>query len=368
MLKSFSVEGLNGKLGFSTNFQPDLNLITGRNGSGKTTVLKLLWYMISGNLERIPPEITFHTATLVTDNYSLTARAPTPDDQHFHFELSGPNLTACSVGMKPHERESYPPLQELNNVISSPKLGGSVFFPTFRRIEGGFAMTRVPSEHYYYPSVGVDEAMARLSSMLTVDRHRLVASISTNDIVSLLTKEYADISDMVNQDHRALTREITSLIEEGQQLTDAGDALASIKKLVGTHSEKQAAFLKPFTTLSNLIAIIFQHHKGIQVTERITLGEALGSAEASIAISSAALSAGEKQMLSFLAYNAFERSSVIFIDEPEISLHVDWQRLLFKTLLEQGTDNQFVVATHSPFIYSKYADKEILLSPDRGGE
>jgi predicted ATP-dependent endonuclease of OLD family len=73
-------------------------------------------------------------------------------------------------------------------------------------------------------------------------------------------------------------------------------------------------------------------------------------------------------MLSFLVYNAFYSSCSIFIDEPELSLHADWQRVLFPTLLRQAAGNQFVVATHSPFIYSKFPDKELVLNADRGGE
>jgi predicted ATPase len=73
-------------------------------------------------------------------------------------------------------------------------------------------------------------------------------------------------------------------------------------------------------------------------------------------------------MLSFIAYNAFYRDAVFFIDEPELSLHVDWQRQLFSILLSQQTSNQFVIATHSPFIYSKYPDKELLIDPSRGDE
>jgi predicted ATPase len=84
------------------------------------------------------------------------------------------------------------------------------------------------------------------------------------------------------------------------------------------------------------------------------------------AISSDKLSAGEKQMLSFLCYNTFTEKSTIFIDEPELSLHPDWQRTLVPTLLEQGNNNQFFMATHSPFIYAKFPDKEIMLGNDRG--
>ena len=71
-------------------------------------------------------------------------------------------------------------------------------------------------------------------------------------------------------------------------------------------------------------------------------------------------------MLSFLCYNTFSKNKVIFIDEPELSLHPDWQRLLVPTLLKQGNNNQFFIATHSPFIYTKYPDKEIMISSDKG--
>ena len=66
-------------------------------------------------------------------------------------------------------------------------------------------------------------------------------------------------------------------------------------------------------------------------------------------------------MLSFLCYNAFYNNTPIFIDEPELSLHIDWQRLLLPTLLDQSTGNQFFIATHSPFIFTGYSDKEFML-------
>ena len=66
-------------------------------------------------------------------------------------------------------------------------------------------------------------------------------------------------------------------------------------------------------------------------------------------------------MLSFLCYNAFSENTPIFIDEPELSLHIDWQRFLLPTLLDQSTGNQFFIATHSPFIYTGYPDKEFML-------
>ena len=80
------------------------------------------------------------------------------------------------------------------------------------------------------------------------------------------------------------------------------------------------------------------------------------------AISSDKLSSGEKQMLSFSVLQCLlTNNTPIFIDEPELNLHVDWQRLLLPTLLDQSTGNQFFIATHSPFIFTGYQHKEIPL-------
>ena len=73
------------------------------------------------------------------------------------------------------------------------------------------------------------------------------------------------------------------------------------------------------------------------------------------------LSAGEKQILSFWVYNGFCKHGIIFIDEPELSLHPDWQRKLVPTLMKQNTGNQLFMATHSAAIASYYPEKEIWL-------
>lgn len=64
------------------------------------------------------------------------------------------------------------------------------------------------------------------------------------------------------------------------------------------------------------------------------------------------LSSGEKQLflralsLKFLEVN----NSVILIDEPEISLHPQWQRKIIDVYRSIGQNNQLIIATHSPHI------------------
>jgi predicted ATPase len=375
-IRQLIVRGLNGRSDFNLNFNHDINIVTGKNGSGKTTVLKLAWYMISGNLEWIPTEINIATAEAVTDGGTITVHGPPstgkPDKWTFKVETSDKTYTESATA--PHYSASN--ILRLNKVAATAT-GSSIFLPTFRRMEGGFSMGTRGSEddefidpRYRGESNSIDIGLAKLSRLLTVGQHRFIASISTNDIVGMLTKKYANISDLINEGHRSLSDEIIGYIKsyqidsgdagnESAKLSQASDMLKRIQTLVADHSNTQELLLKPFSALSDLISKIFQH-KGIKLTSRLTLGSA------GEAIESASLSAGEKQMLSFLTYNAFEQGSTIFIDEPEISLHVDWQRILFPTLFSQGTSNQFVVATHSPFIYSKYPDKEVMLDPDRG--
>jgi predicted ATP-dependent endonuclease of OLD family len=379
MIKSLRVTGLNRSMSFNLRFHEDINVVTGKNGSGKTTVLKLLWYAISGHLNRILVEIPFESFELETDTGSIGMVMET------RRRLM--NLKVVYRNGAGEELSFDGTLKSISFEYISRQVaadsGSSVFFPTFRRIEGGFSVSTPPIEdiigdritpnvmdaHQPGTNMTIQQAMNELSDRLSVEGHRFVASISTDDINRLLTSKYAEISERNNHIHMDFSRFI--LQQVGEKTGDDREASSTERQTRKTLDEiedrarrvarESEALLRPFTVLSELISRIFQH-RGIRLDGPVTLGAA------SEAIGSNLLSSGEKQMLSFLCYNAFANRSCIFIDEPEISLHVDWQRLLFPILLKQSTGNQFIVATHSPFIYSKYADKELLLAPERGDE
>ncbi len=385
MIKSLKVKNLNRRMSFELDFHEDINVITGKNGSGKTTVLKLLWYAISGNLERIIPEIYFDSFELKTDSLSVAMLRYLAEGKQKRpmirvtYQIGGADPKTVDRLEDRLERGSWQELEQPNREIARAS-GTSIFFPTFRRIEGGFSITAKPdydvsrfmggrvvryaSEVYFTSDQsGLQQAINHLSESISVGAHRFVASISTDDIVRLLTSKYAEISERTNRLHMDLSKFILAEVEPEGGAGEAGmgavETLEEITQKAKAVVRDSGALLRPFTVLSELIADIFQY-KGIKMANPVTLGEARE------AIASEVLSAGEKQMLSFLCYNAFANGACLFIDEPEISLHVDWQRMLFPVLLKQSTGNQFIVATHSPFIYSKYSDKELVLAQDRG--
>lgn len=87
------------------------------------------------------------------------------------------------------------------------------------------------------------------------------------------------------------------------------------------------------------------------------------------------LSSGEKQLITFfthLIFNVKNNSSGIFVvDEPELSLHLSWQKIFVEKTLEINKNIQLIFATHSPEIIGRNRAKMYKLEKryvDEGGE
>ncbi|MDN3273378.1 AAA family ATPase [Frankia sp. RB7] len=64
------------------------------------------------------------------------------------------------------------------------------------------------------------------------------------------------------------------------------------------------------------------------------------------------LSSGEKQMISLFAkLYLYPKDKIILIDEPELSLSIDWQRQILVDIVEAPLCRQVVAITHSPFVF-----------------
>lgn len=363
-IKSFEVIGLLGREPpLRIDFNRDINIVTGRNGAGKTSVLKLIWYIMSGNILHALKEVNFKKATIETSDYVCTVYRLSPmtcrvdwrdsdGSRTFEDVMDGDGDTIFNA-----EDEARPFL------VSS---GSSVFLPTFRRIEGGFTL----SDRGILPRSknDIEESLVALSKKLTNENHIFVAALSTVDVVNLLSRQYTDLSEEYNKRQQAASQDVITKIKAYKRVAGDSDSLDSANQLLdeirsdieGMEGSREE-IMRPLEAVRELAIRLFRH-SGIKLGRHLSFGDAAG------AVNSDALSAGEKQMLSFIAYNAFYKDAVFLIDEPELSLHVDWQRQLFTILMGQQTSNQFVIATHSPFIYSKYPDKELLIDMSRGDE
>ena len=303
MIRSLKVERLNGRFDYDFQFYGDVNLFTGKIGTGKTTLLKLIWFLTSGNLQRVISEIPFDSVSIDTSTFSLSMNYVNPDRVELTLQFVGAKESLETVLVKD--------VGKYNEAIANA-MESSLFFPTFRRIE----------RHFAEKTLG--DVLLKFAKEVSVGEHKFITAVSTYDLIELLNDRYTEI-------------------REGK----------------GRIDDEYVTLNEQWKMLNQFVSEIFDDYSGIRITEDLILG--IGEDMAMDAIPSPNLSSGEKQLLGFLCYNGFFDVKTIFIDEPELSLHPDWQRLLMQLLQYQGTDKQFFVASHSHFIGVKYEDKEFVL-------
>jgi hypothetical protein len=119
--------------------------------------------------------------------------------------------------------------------------------------------------------------------------------------------------------------------------------------------EQIEAATVPREKLKALVTGLFSGPKTIQFLDteiRVLTG-------ANTPIPLRALSAGEKHLLRLLVDTVRVEESSIIIDEPELSMHVDWQRSLVASMSQLNPAAQIILASHSPEIMADISDSKI---------
>lgn len=382
-IKSFEVHGLFGQTDpIHLDFNEDLNILSGRNGAGKTTILKLMWYIISGNFEKAAAEVRFNSAKIVTDQYEFMLEVDfknkeKPISPKLIFKTSDPIHVDDEFHTQIKEGNGY------EEYILSKYIGSSFFLPTFRMVEGGFTTEKYDFEHEVLKEyvLGLNNGQSKfneleddyrkLSDKLTKKEHRFITTISSKAVNNLLVGKYAEIMSTNNQNQLVQLELLTKQIEilSNKSITD--EQYNVIETQLRELKIEQKHLQEPLNNFKSSLMHFFPHYEveigtTINFIKKDMNSKGVNEDNLKKRIGANSLSAGEKQILSLIGYNAFFRDTIFFIDEPETSLHADWQRILFKILLKQNPTNQFIISTHSPFIYSKYPEKEVCMNSDRG--
>ena len=403
-IEKFTVEGLfNSRDPISLDLKDkNIYVLSGKNGAGKTTILKLMWYFISGNLEKALIEVPFKKATLETDVYTFEVTVTNEKENPFTTILKYKDLSKIDkklADINPDDVDT-----QIRHVLTR-FTGKSFFLPTFRNIEGGFTTEKYDIKHELFrtlllnnsqntsESIDLTQNFELLSNKLSNNNHKFITSVSSSAINGILISKYAEVMSKT-QPFQAKKKELSDQLissfvftSDGMKISSETDKelvsqlrrnldeletqIDSIKRPIKRFHESTKFFLKKYK---------FHFTKDVQFSlvsenaidkRRLSISELLGLEDnppKEDLYDLSLLSAGEKQILMFISYNALYDNAIFFIDEPEISLHADWQRLLFRILMKQNTTNQFIITTQSPFIYSKYSKNEICIDPnlDRG--
>lgn len=172
--------------------------------------------------------------------------------------------------------------------------------------------------------------------------------------------EYKSIKGMVSDPSRADAEQFLHLYPI---LMPYFDSIAEKIQIVSPAARLIGAFIESINTMFRDKEIEYSMQRGFRVRSNIVSEEG----EDGIYVNPRMLSSGEKHIIFLLAkviISATRGDSLLIIEEPEISLGIQWQRLFVKYVQECAYESnlQIVMATHSPLILEDYDDIDVSVS------
>lgn len=148
------------------------------------------------------------------------------------------------------------------------------------------------------------------------------------------------------------------IYQRSDSIYSFSDYRLSMLKDLKTALQKQARIEKFFEIINNLFE---STGKTVTIDDKNRVIFQKGN----VIIPIERLSAGEKQML-LLLFTLFlmeDKPNVLLLDEPEISLHIEWQDKLIALMSELNPNCQIIMTTHSPNIFADgWEDKLVFIS------
>ncbi|MFL0427818.1 AAA family ATPase [Moraxella sp. 179-F 1C4 NHS] len=139
------------------------------------------------------------------------------------------------------------------------------------------------------------------------------------------------------------------------------ERIASIVEIIDNHKSTVDKLYEPINNFLNTVNDFYKEsHKELSVD---AVGHMTIKRPNGIKSSIDGLSSGEKQLLIIFAHVFINenpnKGKIFVIDEPELSLHLRWQERFSETLFNLDSQNQFILATHSPEIVAGRKDKAV---------
>lgn len=401
-----------------------MSLLYGDNGTGKTTILNLIFHLLStahnrGHrtfIAKVPLNrfsIKFMNNTkisIIRKNSTLTGS--------YIIELSEDKTAPISAKVKVEEVENRVISESLTNKFYElyekvERLKLSIFFlGDDRDLQSDKYIFRVEEDRYERllspghrrrlipPSEDLRDISLRQSLERTENwiRTQLIQQASQgeadaqniyvniveniNKIGIKLPKDLKEEREPLIQAMKELEKRIRLFTEFGlilrinfrqliKHVTNTKRALFPyVAPVVRSFIDSQKARLDALEKFNNLLnqfvklinGFFFDKKIRLQVREGISIFSDSGER-----IKPEFLSSGEKQLL-LLLFNVLtsrDVASLFIIDEPELSLNIKWQRRLIDALftITYGSHCQFLLATHSIELLTKHRSKTIKLDP-----
>lgn len=430
-VKSIEIKGLFGEYHYS--FPRDgqmfgsVVIFYGDNGVGKTTLLKLVFHMLSpaqdGGHRNAIARVPFNKVNIVLNNGKFIC-AQRPEDPHsLSYEIlfgeTGKKLQKVSFDLDSGRSSliSKDSAREYRQFLSDINLAVYLLSADreFRSDEWD-ENDRSHRERNFDDAYRHRAPLGEKTSIQTL-RHKSLnkaisaanvwiakkAAAATNEGTDSVNKIYEDVVlGILSSTGSASDDSLGSILIEGiDSITAISEDFSkfgftpeiktskfteSIRSADRTQLETIARVLLPYlsglearlTALTDVqkvtesfVGNFKDFFKGKLVSFTVDQGLVFRNAHGK-AIEPEYLSSGEQQLLRLfcLTLVSRDRPSIFIIDEPELSLNIKWQRKLIKALTEIADDSemQFMFATHSIELIAQYQKNVTKLESERGSE
>ena len=404
------VEGFWGKFNASTNFRHDVNILIGKNGTGKTTFMDMLQAVLRVDLSllyslefdkisiKLKQNRKQRTISVIKDKednaikykigkqsymLALSPRILSPRDLD-RYRVNFPRINERYLDVK----------QEIDNIVNIASL--SVHRISYDELydEGdSFRTARKRSERPV-----VDRRLTQLSKDLTTYQLSLAeqekevsAQFQKDVLISMLYDEQFDtlvLQEAANtelgQEKRQLKkayRELGVSDEEkiNQHFVALNKGLSTVRQFLDNSNNPKATL--DVTSIISLPLLKRTRHiidlsleaeekkkeisqpvrKFLEIAsdfmndKKLAINPATGTLNVTKEgriIPLLDLSSGEKQLLILLIETLLQKNQffIFLADEPEISLHIEWQEKIISSIRKLNSSSQIIVATHSPEI------------------
>lgn len=304
-IKTIKIEKLYGKYDFSWELSGDVNVIAGDNGAYKTTLLKIMSNLCEP--EAISEEYVVKGASLaLTDNVMIKFRS-------FRDSL---------LRLK-KDAENDEMLAELIAKVQAD-------------IDGKDEKSL--SDHTLSASIiAIRQGNKRLSigNYKRLRRYNLIATFD----VPITKSEKDSILDLQ-------LKQLES--EYAYYLSDLSKQLSDRIQKVGNVDLKDMQSI--YAHNKKFIDIVNKAFENTNKTIDTTQSKLQFKLNDDLLENNKRLSSGEKQFLIIMLTVLLQRNeeSILIMDEPEISMHLDWQRSLIHNIKVLNPNCQIILATHSP--------------------
>lgn len=384
-LISFEITGLAGNRGTQKSvFDKHINVFWGLNGSGKTSLLRILDSALANDPSSIS-DVAFSEATVVflsekhgaTIERKLTSDSLDYDDDGVKASPrvlktlqprrtwdDDPTVSTVSSKTKPlwssrmiegdpetniagSFRRQYLPITRLNDL-------------QVRRFSSRLMAANLVSDIEEFDFENDIENAWRIFNSSSLSQIRGIQQRGLADILNALfqtsdenptsgkqgqddaDEAYSLVFDFLGIQNMPLDidrKEFSQKYLEQKRLQSVVERIRQVNNEITQITKSQRAFQEIINSLySGDKRIVFKTNSTIEFRagrKRVQLNR---------------LSSGEKQLLRILLTTLSGETSPVLIDEPELSMHVDWQQRLVGCMQEINPECQLVLATHSPEI------------------